>query len=70
MEISTEESPRLGLGLILVQETSHSSLQTQCSILFMTRHWEAAGWQMYQQHIEIIAVGNKLFLAGHRFRII
>lgn len=39
MEISTEESPRLGLGLILVRETSHSSLQSQCSILFMKRHW-------------------------------
>lgn len=30
---------------------------------------KAAGWQMYQRHIEIIAVGHKLFLAGHRFRI-
>lgn len=39
MEISTEESPRLGRGLIPVRETSHSSLQTQCSILFMKRHW-------------------------------
>lgn len=50
MEISTEESPHLGLELILVWETSPNSLYTQCSILLTKPCTQALYMLMLRPH--------------------